>query len=93
VPRIITAGAYVRQFKLLGMGWMVWGSNPGAGEGANDFLSCTPIQTCPIVPTAFCTTDTCTFPRGKSGWGVAFTTHPHLAPRLRMSGAIPLLYL
>jgi hypothetical protein len=28
---MITAGAMLRQFRLLGMGWMVRGSNPGGG--------------------------------------------------------------
>jgi hypothetical protein len=33
------------------------------------------------------------FPRGKVAGGVVLTTHPLLAPRLRMSKAIPLLPL
>jgi hypothetical protein len=33
------------------------------------------------------------YPRGKSGQVVKFTTYLHLKPRLRMSGAIPLLPL
>ena len=37
-----------------------------------------------------CLKGTGVFSRGKSDWSIKFTTHPHLAPRLGMSGAIPL---
>jgi hypothetical protein len=33
------------------------------------------------------------FPRGQSGAGVMLTTHRYLAPRMRMSGTIPLFPL
>ena len=60
----------------LATGWTVRGSNPAGGE---TFLN---------RPDRFCGSPSLIYKRysfffwGKSGRGVALTTHPHLAPRL-----------
>jgi hypothetical protein len=51
------------------------------------------VQTGPGAHPASCTMGTEFFSRGYSGRGVVLTTHPVLAPRSRMSRAIPLLPL
>ena len=55
-----------------------WGSNPGWGARLS-----APVQNVPGAHPASCTMDTSYFSRGLSSRGVALTTHPHLAPRLK----------
>jgi len=57
------------------MGWMVQGSDPGGRISE-------PIQTTPGAHPASCTVGTGTFP-GVKWQGMALTTHPNLAPRLK----------
>jgi len=70
------------------VGWMKWGSIPGTHER---FLLLQNIWTsygahavsCPMVTGgSFC-----------GGVVMNLTTHPHVVPRLRMGGAVPLLFL
>jgi hypothetical protein len=44
-----------------------------------------------VVHPGSCSVGIAVLSRTHSGQGVRFTTHPHLAPRLRMSGVQPLL--
>ena len=56
----------------------VRGSNPGGGAR----FSLT-VQTGPLAHPAFYAMGTGSFPGVKYGRGMALTTHPHLAPKLR----------
>ena len=53
----------------------------------------TPVQTGTGANTVSYTIGTVTVSQGWSGWGVALTTHPHLAPWSRISNAVTLLSL
>jgi hypothetical protein len=57
------------------------------------FFFSTPVQTVPRAHPASCKMGTGLLSQGKIGRGVALSIHPYLLPRLRMSGAIPLLSL
>ena len=59
----------------LATGWKVRGSNTGGGETFRTYPD--RLRGHP----ASCTMGTGSFPGGKSGRGVALTTHPHLAPK------------
>jgi hypothetical protein len=66
---------------------MVWGLNPGRGK---NFCTC-PDR--PWGPPSLLYIGYRFFTGGRSSRGMVLTTHPLLAPRLRMSRAIPLLPL
>jgi hypothetical protein len=61
----------------LATGWASRGSNPSGGE----IFRTRPDQSWDH-PASY-TMGTCSFCRGQSGRGVALTTHPHPAPRLK----------
>ena len=58
-----------------------------------DFSLLQNAQKGPGAHPAFYSIGTGVLSRGYSDWGVASTTHLHLVPRFRMSGAIPLFPL
>ena len=70
--------------------WTARGSNP---VGERDISLLQIIQTGSGAHLAFCSMGTGFLPRGQSRRGGRLTTHIHLVPRLRMSGAVPLLPL
>ena len=70
--------------------WWVRSSNP---VGARYFSFFENVQTGCGAHTASYSVGTGVLPRGYSGRSVKLTAHLHLVPRLRMSGAIPLLPL
>jgi len=70
----------------LDIGWTVW---VWMLVWRGDFFFLSHLQK---ILKAFYSNDTRVLSQGYSGWlGVMFTIHLHLAPRLRMSGVIPLL--
>ena len=77
-PCEITSRAGIAQsLQRLDTGWTVRGSNPGGGE---IFRTC-PDRPC--GPPSLLYNGYRVFPGGGKRPGVALTTHPHLAPRLK----------
>jgi len=74
----------------LGAGWTARVSNPGRRKKCFSPPK-RPYRLC-CHPASYYN-GTGVHSRGKSGQGVKTTTYLHLAPRLRMSGAIPALHL
>ena len=66
------------------------GSKPAEGV-VRDFVFSAPVQTGSGIHPASSTMDTGALSQGQSGRGVALTSDPHVATRLRMSRAEPLL--
>ena len=57
------------------MGWKVRGSDPGVGENL------LPRPSRPLDPPSLLYNELCVIPGGYIGQIVAFTAHPHLAPK------------
>jgi hypothetical protein len=69
-------------------------SNPGGGGGARYFYVLQNVQiSCGAHPASYSVGTEVFSPGVESGRDVKLTTHLHLEPRSRMSGAIPLLLL
>jgi hypothetical protein len=79
------------QFNYRSMDWNITSSNSGT---RNEFISSSerPDRVWgPTQPLIQCASGV--FPEGYSGWILKFTTHLHLMPGVRMSGAILLVPL
>jgi hypothetical protein len=72
------------------MGWVILDSNHGE---AKDFSILQIVQTALGAHPASYSMGTEVLSRRKSGRNVKLTTHPHLVPRLKINGAMPLLPL